>query len=109
LDVDTKIKPGVAFRASRLTKGDTIKVRGVLDISNDVPAVLPRTADEIELISHAPETFSAATNQEEQGIPGWTPFGAAALAVGAVEGVKRLKQKIKASQLQTKVFAASNK
>jgi len=109
MDVDMKIKPGVAYRASRLVKGDTIKIKGILDITGDVPSVLPRSAEEIELVSHAPETFSAATNQKEKGIPGWTPFGAAALAVGAVEGVKKIKQKYKTSQLPTKVFAATNK
>ena len=104
MDVDFKIKPGVAYRASRLNKGDVVKVRGVLDITDDIAIILPRTADEIELVSHAPESFAAAS-QDEGGIPGWTPFGAAALAVGAVEGLKQIKKKVKKERTQSPAYA----
>ncbi len=98
IDVDFKIKTGVAYRASRLSKGDTVSIKGVLDIANDMPVILPRSADEIELVSHAPESFASTTSQEESSIPGWTPFGAAALAVGAIESIKQLKKKFKSRE-----------
>jgi len=100
IDVDFKIKSGVAYRASRLSKGDTVKIKGVLDITDDMAVILPRSADEIELVSHAPESFASATDREESGIPGWTPFGAAALAVGAVESLKQIKKKLKNREIK---------
>ncbi len=99
IDVDMTIKSGVEYRASRLKKGDVINVKGILDISNDRPVILPRHADEIVLISHAPESLTSG-NGEKQGIPGWTPFGAAAIAVGAVEGLKKFKQHYKGANLK---------
>ncbi|MDF1497592.1 MAG: lamin tail domain-containing protein [Patescibacteria group bacterium] len=106
LDVDMKIKSGVAYRASRLSKGDVVKIKGVLDITNDVPVVLPRSADEITLVSHAKESLAGASAAPvEQGIPGWTPFGAAALAVGAVESIKKLKIKLKNRTVSKPVLA----
>ncbi len=105
LDVDMKIKPGVDYRASRLSKGDTVNVKGILDITDDLAVILPRSADEIELVSHAPESFASATSTEEQGIPGWTPFGAAAFAVGAVESIKQLKKKLKTRTVRKPVLA----
>jgi hypothetical protein len=99
IDVDMTIKSGVEYRASRLKKGDVISFKGILDISNDRPTILPRHADEIILISHAPESLTAG-NSQKQGIPGWTPFGAAAIAVGAVEGIKKFKQHYKSTNLK---------
>jgi len=94
IDVDMTIKPGVEYRASRLKKGDVINVTGILDISNDRATILPRYANEITLIAHAQESLTT-TSKQTQGIPGWTPFGAAAIAVGAVEGIKKFKQRFK--------------
>lgn len=99
IDVDMTIKSGVEYRASRLKKGDVVNIKGILDISNDRPVILPRHADEIVLISHAEESLTA-TGGQKQGIPGWTPFGAAAVAVGAVEGLKKFKQRLKHQTLK---------
>jgi len=99
-DLDVKIKPAVAYRASRLKAGDTIKVTGILDLSGERPALLPRSATEIDLIAHAPaaQAQGTATPQSKSGLPGWTPFAAAALAIGGIEGVKRVKNKISATK-----------
>ncbi len=100
IDVNFKIKSGVAYRASRIKKGDVVKVSGVLDITDDIASIIPRSADEIELISHAKENL-AATSKQDSGMPGWTPFGAAAIAVGAVEGLKQVKKRIKKETMRS--------
>ncbi len=102
-DLDVKIKPAVAYRASRLKAGDTIKATGILDLSGERPALLPRSAAEIDLIAHAPvaQTQNTATPQSKSGLPGWTPFAAAALAIGGIEGIKRVKNKIIATKQKT--------
>ena len=107
-DVSVRIRPGVAYRAARLKTGDTIRVTGLLDTSGDVPAILPRMSDEIELVAHAPiknETVGQTTPAQQSTLPGWMPFGAAALAVGAIQGMKtvggRLKKRRVAVKTQT--------
>lgn len=93
-EVDLKIKSGVAYRTSRLKKGDVITVTGILDMTSQRPAILPRAAEEIILLTHAPASVQQATEQPKaSGLPGWTPFGAALGAIGAVEGVKKLRKK----------------
>ena len=92
-DIVMKIKPSVSYRASRLTKGDEIAISGILDLSGEVPAILPRQSDEILLLTHA-ETWSNNEQKKEEGLPGWTPFGAAAVAIGTLEGVKAAKKTI---------------
>jgi len=100
-EVDVKIKPGVDYRASRLKKGDIINVTGILDMTSSRVAILPRKAEEIILVAHAPSPVQVTTPQTAQGLPGWTPFGAALGAIGAIEGVKKLH-----SRKKTKVAAA---
>ncbi|MHB8830778.1 MAG: lamin tail domain-containing protein [Patescibacteria group bacterium] len=100
-EVDVKIKPGVNYRASRLKKGDIINVTGILDMTSSRVAILPRRAEEITLVAHAPDQTAITTPQKAQGLPGWTPFGAALGAIGAIEGVKKLR-----SRKKTKVAAA---
>lgn len=97
-DVNVKIRPGVPYRISRLKAGDVIQVKGLLDTSGDLPAILPRKSEEIQIVSHAaPKTEATITenkNATTPTYPGWTPFGAAALAVGMVQGVKTIKSKL---------------
>lgn len=94
-EVDVKIKPGVSYRASRLKKGDIINVTGILDMTSSRVAILPRRAEEITLVAHAPSQTAVTTPQKAQGLPGWTPFGAALGAIGAIEGVKKLRSRKK--------------
>ncbi|MFZ6015616.1 MAG: lamin tail domain-containing protein [Patescibacteria group bacterium] len=94
VDVKVKVKSGVAYRAGRLKKDDVISVSGVLDITDDIPVIIPRTADEIQLI-HSSTLAAATQTSSESGLPGWTPFGAAFIAVGALEVVKKVKTKFK--------------
>ena len=91
-EISAKIKSGVPYRASRLKKGDEVIVTGVLDMSSEKPALLPRTADEIRLLAHASTKTESVAAEKPHGLPGWTPFGAAIGAIGAIEGVKKLRK-----------------
>ena len=93
-DVGLKIRAPVRYRASRLKAGDTVRVTGLADISGDQPAIIPRSADDIAIIAHAPEkqALSASPSTPVPGaLPNWTPFGAAAMAVGGIEAVKKIR------------------
>ncbi|MDD2731293.1 MAG: lamin tail domain-containing protein, partial [Candidatus Portnoybacteria bacterium] len=101
-EVDLKIKSGVNYRAARLKKGDVINVTGLLDLTSQRPAILPRTADDITLISYATNSIQQASEpQKPSGLPSWTPFGAALGAIGAVEGVKKLRGRKKVTAKTT--------
>lgn len=103
-EYDIKIKTKTGYRASRLSKGDTISVIGLLDITNDRQAIIPRTAEEIVLASHAPEKKieSQDTAAAKKGIPGWTPFGAALGAIGAIEATKKIRSRITTAKKKVK-------
>jgi hypothetical protein len=101
-EVDLKIKSGVGYRASRLKKGDIVSVTGILDMTSQRVAILPRQAEEIILAGHAPDSVKTSDQPvKTSGLPGWTPFGAALGAIGAVEGVKKLKSRKKAKVTAT--------
>lgn len=93
-DLDIKIRPVTGYRAARLKNGDRIAVTGILLLGNERPALYPRIADEIILIAHAnpPEIAPVISSSTATGLPGWTPFGAAAIAVGAVQGAKIIRK-----------------
>jgi hypothetical protein len=87
-EIDVAIRKVVDYRTSRISVGDVMQITGLLDMSQDVPRIIPRSADEITLIKHAEIVQPAATKPT---LPGWTPFGAAGLAVAGTEGVKRFR------------------
>lgn len=100
-EVDLKIKPGVGYRAARLKKGDIISITGILDMTSQRVAILPRQAEEIILAGHAPDSVKTSEQPvKTSGLPGWTPFGAALGAIGAVEGVKKLKSRKKVAPVK---------
>ncbi|MFH1077722.1 MAG: lamin tail domain-containing protein [Patescibacteria group bacterium] len=105
-DVVVAIKKAVDYRASRLTAGDTIRVTGLLDLSQDTPRIVPRTAEEIELVGHAaPASVASAV---KDALPGWTPFGAAGLAIAGTEGVKQLRERRKRKSLERMLETCSD-
>ncbi|MFH1973680.1 MAG: lamin tail domain-containing protein [Patescibacteria group bacterium] len=105
-DVVVAIRKVVDYRASRLTVGDTVRVTGVLDLSRDTPRILPRVADEIVLVSHAAPTTTASTMKKA--LPGWSPFGAAGLAIAGTEGLKHYRERRKRKSLETMLETCSN-
>ncbi|MFH1621013.1 MAG: lamin tail domain-containing protein [Patescibacteria group bacterium] len=103
MEIAMIIRAPVDYRAKRLVQGDIVAVKGVLEItSQNEPRILPRSSDEIVLISHAePKTTAAA--QVSSSIPNWLPLGAAAGAVVVTESVKQVRRKRKHFLLEKKV------
>jgi hypothetical protein len=104
--VNVTMKSASGYRASRLNEGDTVSVRGLLDIRGEEPAIVIRTAGDIEIVSHA---TLAAPQETPKGLPIWMPFGAAGATVAVSEGYKRFKRlrdKTRVKSLIAKVHAA---
>ncbi len=95
IEIQVKIRPGVNYRAKRLIKDDLVNITGILDLSSETTTILPRSADEIQLISHQIKNEAAAPTTQKKGVPGWTPFGAAIGAIGTIEGFKRVRTRFK--------------
>lgn len=105
------IKPLVRYRAKRLVVGDVISVNGLLDLTRDDPRLLPRSAEDISLVTHAPpKQLLAAAETRPQGpvFPNWVPLGAAGGAVAVTEGVKRFHRRRKMRALAHKAANASS-
>ncbi len=103
--INVTIKSASGYRASRLNEGDVVRVRGLLDLRGEEPAIVIRTAGDVELLSHA---TLAAPSEPPKGLPIWMPFGAAGFTVAASEGYKRLKrfrEKNRVEQLAAKAYA----
>ncbi|OGL73446.1 hypothetical protein A3E39_04560 [Candidatus Uhrbacteria bacterium RIFCSPHIGHO2_12_FULL_60_25] len=100
LDVQTNIPPAVKFRAERLVKGDVVRVTGLLDLRKDAPALLPRTADEVEIVKHAPSSITSASEDHASRFPDWTPFGAAGGAIALTGAAKHLHALLRRRRLE---------
>ncbi len=100
LDVQTNIPPAVKFRAERLVKGDVVRVTGLLDLRKDAPALLPRTADEVEIVKHAPSSVTSASEDHGTRMPDWTPFGAAGGAIALTGAAKHLHALLRRRKLE---------
>ena len=106
VDLSATIKAVTHYRAVRLKKGDQIKITGILDTRSEPPTLLPRSADDIQIIGHA--SLATATDTPESRWPSWTPFGAAGLAVAVSEGVKRVQKIREQKRLEQMVAEAAN-
>ncbi|MBU1032424.1 lamin tail domain-containing protein [Patescibacteria group bacterium] len=96
-EVEVYFNKVVDYRATRLTEGDTVRISGLLDVSGSLPKIMPRSQEEVTILSHvkpAPEEKAPAT------LPGWTPFGAAGLAIAGTESVKQLRQRRRRRSLE---------
>ncbi len=96
-EVTVYVKGMVQFRTARLSKGDTVQVTGLLEMTSDEVRILPRSADEISILEHA--ALSAITT-EKPGLPGWVPFTAAGVAVVGNEGFKQVRDRRKKKSLE---------
>lgn len=107
-DLEVVVKTGLKYRTKRLVPGDVIAVTGLLDTSRDTARLLPRHADEIVIVKHAPpKTGSMAATTQHTGttLPTWAPIGAAAGAIGVTEAAKHLHRKRKRRTLEKKLVA----
>jgi hypothetical protein len=96
-EVMVSIKSLTGYRVARIQPGDTLRVRGVLELNDMTPRLLVRSADDVEITGHA-TPVAAATN--ETALPGWMPFGAAGVAIAGTEGVKQLRTRWKQRSLE---------
>lgn len=104
-DMKVVIKNVVGYRTARLKAGDTLSVKGLLDLSYEEPRLLPRSSEDINIERHAVAKLAPV---EPKALPGWTPFGAAGLAIAGTEGYKHLNQKRKQRALEKMLQASSN-
>jgi hypothetical protein len=95
--ITVKIRPVTGYRAERLSKGDLVRITGVVDTRSEEPLLYPRDASEIEIISHA--KLASATGPSNN-LPAWTPFGAAGITIAVTEGYKRLRRLAKDRKLK---------
>ena len=84
------IKPVLHYRAQRILVGDIVHTRGLLDTRSDVAKIIPRRAEEIEIVSHKKVVMS--TGPAQSNTPPWMPFGAAGATVALSQGIKQVKR-----------------
>ena len=89
MPITAKIRPVTGYRAERLSKGDTIRITGIIDTRGEEPLLYPRQTSEIDIIAHAK---LAPAGVAKTVWPAWTPFGAAGMTIAATEGYKRLRR-----------------
>lgn len=104
-DIDMVVKSSIGYRVSRLKVGDTLRVRGLIQLGDLAPTLLPRHADDIEIVGHV--NIVPATTQTPS-LPGWTPFAAAGVAVAGTEGLKRLRERYSRLKLEKRLRSGLN-
>lgn len=99
------LRSPLTYRGSRLDEGDVINISGILDITGDIPRIIPTKNEDIVLIEHAPKKFSpmSGTTTPLPTYPTWMPVGAAAGMVVVTESAKRLKRRRDLKRLETKL------
>lgn len=93
------------FRTKRLVKGDVVTVVGLLNIKKTSPTIIIRTADDVTLVRHAPESVTISNATSTSGaarnrFPDWVPFASAGAAIIGTGGAKRLKEEMKKRKLK---------
>ncbi|HVM90529.1 MAG TPA: hypothetical protein VMU11_01350, partial [Verrucomicrobiae bacterium] len=89
LTASLHVKPASGYRLARLKPGDTIRVNALADLRGLDPVLVVRDASDVTILSHA---ALAKPSNTPQGLPDWTPFGAAGITVAVTQGFKKLKQ-----------------
>jgi hypothetical protein len=100
VEVTISVPNAVNFRVKRLAKQDRVRVTGLFDPRKDAPTILPRTAEEIELLEYAEDTVTAASGEPERHFPDWVPFAAAGGAIALTGASKRLCELVRKRKLK---------
>jgi hypothetical protein len=100
IEVTISVPNAVDFRVKRLAKQDRVRVTGLFDPRKDAPTVLPRTAEEIELLEYAEDTVTAASDEPGRHFPDWVPFAAAGGAIALTGASKRLCELMRKRKLK---------
>lgn len=103
IDVTAVIKPDIKYRAKRLLAGDTVQIRGILDISKSPLRLLPMQESNIQIIAHATPAAAITQNKSPIDLPPWMPLGAAAGAIAVTEGARRFNRRRKQKKLEEKL------
>ena len=106
---DISIPSVLKFRTKRLVKNDRIRVIGLLNIRKDIPTIIARQAEDIEIISHAEDTIATPTVSEKKSFPDWIPFVAAGTAIAAGGAGKRVREVMRKRQLKRIMHEANRK
>ncbi len=96
--LSVRVRPGVSYRVNRLHKGDSVLIRGVIDTSMSDPTLYPRSGEDIQFLK--PASPHIATDTSIPHLPPWLPLSSAIGAVGATEGVKRFRERLKRKKLE---------
>jgi hypothetical protein len=96
----------LGYRAQRLQVGDTIRVRGVLDVRSATPRLYPRTPDEITILVPKANAASISTPVTQTNLPPWAPIGAAAATIAGGYGFMRWRTWHKQKQLERQLTLA---
>lgn len=86
LPLRVRLPKSLGYRAGRLEEGDTVRVRGLLDIRGIEPLLLPQVVEDIQILSRAP----LPTPQEPRPVQApWLPVGVIAGTLAASETLRR--------------------
>lgn len=99
IEVPVNVPYVVGYNTKRLKEEDRVRVTGLLNLRKDVPTLLPRTPEEIELLKHAEDTLALATEPANH-FPDWVPFAAAGGAIALTGVSKRVRELIRKRKLQ---------
>lgn len=83
------VRSRIGYRVQRLSIGDTVSVRGLLDMRTDSPAILPQSAEAIQILTRAPLKNISTQVPTPVNQP-WLPVGAAAGTFAVSEGWRRI-------------------
>ena len=109
VDITIAVPAAVGYRTARLVKGDVVRITGLLDLRKDEPVMIIRVPEDIALLTHAEASVtSPSSHPDANRFPDWVPFGAAAGAVLATGGVKRLHAFWKRRRLETLAAQATH-
>ncbi len=90
-DVTVVIHASLNYRAERLEKGDTVRIRGVVDITRSPAYLYPRAADDITIIQRA-QVASTTVPVTKNSLPPWAPIGAAGTTIATGYSIKRWRK-----------------
>lgn len=102
LPLRVRLPKSLGYRAGRLEEGDTVRVRGLLDIRGIEPLLLPQVVEDIQILSRAP----LPTPQEPRPVQApWLPVGVIAGTLAASETLRRASSWYKKHQ-EERAFAS---
>lgn len=86
--IHIKVPKALGYRPSRVQKGDTLRVRGLLDLRGNEPTLIPQILDDLQILERAP--LPIAPERTGPSSP-WLPAGIIAGTLSTGEGLRRLR------------------